>query len=47
MVYQMMIMIMMMQHDYIIIIIIIIMVGAFSSYIDGISLWVDATDLIF
>jgi len=42
----MMIMIMMMQHDYIIIII-IIMVGAFSSYIDGISLWVDATDLIF
>jgi hypothetical protein len=46
MVYQMMIMIMMMQHDYIIIII-IIMVGAFSSYIDGISLWVDATDLIF
>jgi hypothetical protein len=46
MVYQMMIMIMimMMQHDYLII---IIMVGAFSSYIDGISLWVDATDLIF
>jgi len=45
MLYQMMIMIMMMQHDYLIIV--IIMVGAFSSYIDGILLWVHATDLIF